>query len=207
MQVRIVLEYEAKIINDTLFPHETLQNTIELINSKIIPLEQQIIQVMCEQNGEVNYVFIAMFVDDFNVEHDPNKVLFINLANYIITKGGSVHFDDIMMFNDEMSAKKLEVFLTNKYLIVDKCKNIFLSPLAIKEMEVYLNENFVDRKCSGCLNIVVYGIECESCKKLAHGPCLIRYFENVGSEKCLNCSKRIRYEWNPLIVFNEFDMN
>lgn len=204
MHARMVSETNAIKLNHTLFSNDNIENTIELINSKIIPLEFKINRVVCEQNGDACYVFVATFVNDFNVKHDPSKAMFAELVNYIIIAGGSVPYEDVITFNSQMSDTLLNSFLMHKYLITDNNRNIFLSPLAISELEEYLVDKFLDKRCSGCLSIVVHGVQCKSCKQFAHGPCLSAYFKNVGGEKCPKCSTKLCSGWNPVTVFNEF---
>lgn len=203
MYARMVSETDAKQLNQTLFSNENVEHTIELINNKITPLEFSINRVVCEQNGDINYVFIATFVNNFNVKLDPNKVLFAKLVDYIIMQGGSVSYDEVISFNSEISVTLLESFFTHKYLITDKNRKIFLSPLTISELEQYLVEKMANNKCSGCLNIIVYGVRCKSCKQFAHGYCLNTYFNNVGSKKCPKCSNQMSYEWNPIRIFDK----
>lgn len=202
MRERMVSENDAKKVIQILFPEKNIDNVIELINSKISPLEFKINKVVCEQNGNVAYVFIATFVDDFNAKQDPSKIIFGGLVNYIFDSGGSVTYDQLMTFSKNMSDSQLDNFFASKYLIADEDKNIFLSPLAISELEGYLIEKFQDKKCMGCMSIVGHGIKCQSCEKFAHGHCLTAYFKNVGSKKCPKCSKALDVSWNLITTVN-----
>lgn len=200
MHERIITENNAKKINSILFPEETIKDTIETINSKLVPLELKINKVKCEQNGDVYYVFIAMFNDEF-WKPDPNKKIFVELANYIIEAGGMISYAEILIFNNNaISDMLLDNFFKKKYLIADNNKNIFLSPLAINELEGYIVNKFGEKKCMGCISVVGHGIKCDSCKNYAHGHCLSSYFKNVGSKKCPNCSESLSVEWNPITV-------
>lgn len=203
MQERNVPKDIAKNINGFLFPDKKLDDVIELINIKIVPLEFKINKVVCEQNGNIHYVFIATFLDNFNTKQDPNKLIFRDIVNYIITAGGCVSYDELINFNSKMSDTLLDNFFTHKYLIADEDKNIFLSPLAISELEGYLAEKFDNKRCMCCMNVVGHGIECQSCQKYAHGYCLTKYSRNVGNKKCPKCSNEITIEWNPKTVVNE----
>ncbi|CAI6362067.1 unnamed protein product [Macrosiphum euphorbiae] len=202
MHERIVSEKDAKKVIQILFPGKDNDNIIELINSKISPLEFKINKVVCEQNGNVAYVFIATFIEDFNAKPDPSKIIFGGLVNHIFASGGSVTYDQLMTFSKNMSDTQLDNFFASKYLIADEDKNIFLSPLAISELEGYLSEKFQDKRCMGCMSIVGHGIKCPFCEKFAHGHCLTAYFKNVGSKKCPKCSKQLDISWNTIKTVN-----
>lgn len=202
MQTRMVSENDAINVNNILFPEKNIDNAIELINTKISPLEFKINKVVCEQNANVKYVFIATFLDDFNAKQDPSKVLFGGIVNHIIDSGGSVTYDELMKHFKNLSDSHLDTFFTSKYLIADEDKNIFLSPLAISELEGYLIEKFQDKKCMACMSIVGHGIKCQSCGKFVHGHCLTAYFKNVGSKKCPKCSKTLDVSWNSIETVN-----
>jgi len=202
MHERMVSENDAKKMIKILFPEKNIDNIIELINSKISPLEFKINKVVCEQNGNVAYVFIATFIDDFNTKQDPRKIIFGELVNQIFASGGSVTYDQLITFSKNMSDTQLDKFFESKYLIADKDKNIFLSPFAISELEGYLIEKFQDKRCMGCMSIVGHGIKCQSCKKFAHGHCLTAYFKDVGSKKCPKCSKPLNVNWNSITTVN-----
>lgn len=195
---RMVSEKDATKKSKILFPEKNIDNIIEVINTKITPLEFKINKVVCEQNGNVTYVFIATFLDNFNAKQDPSKVIFGVLVNHIITSGGSVTYDQLMRFNKNITNTQLDTFFASKYLITDKDKNIFLSPLAISELEGYLIEKFQDKRCMGCMSIVGHGIQCQSCEKFVHGHCLTAYFNNVGSKKCPKCSKTLDVSWDSI---------
>lgn len=200
MHERVVTGIDAEKINSTLFPEKTIKETIELINSKIVPLEFKINQVICEQNGDVYYVFIATFNDDSNCKPDPDKKIFVELANYIIEAGGLVPYVELLlMFNKiGLSDILLDNFFTKKYLIADKDKNIFLSPMAINELDGYLVNNFKKKKCMCCMSVVGYGLKCDICENFAHGHCMLSYFKNLGCNRCPKCSKELSVEWNPI---------
>ncbi|XP_003242711.1 non-structural maintenance of chromosomes element 1 homolog [Acyrthosiphon pisum] len=202
MHERMVFEKDAKKVIQILFPEKNTDNIIELINSKISPLEFKINKVVCEQNGNVAYVFIATFIEDFNAKPDPSKIIFGGLVNHIFASGGSVTYDQLMTFSKNMSDAQLDNFFASKYLIADEDKNIFLSPLAISELEGYLIEKFQDKRCMGCMSIVGHGIKCQSCEKFAHGHCLTAYFKNVGSKKCPKCSKTLDVSWFSIKTVN-----
>jgi hypothetical protein len=204
MHERIVTKIDAEKINSILFPEDTIKETIALINSKIVPLEFKINQVICEQNGDVYYVFIATFNDDSNCKPDPDKKIFIELANYIIEAGGLVPYAELLMFNKNgISDMLLDNFFTKKYLTADKDKNIFLSPLAINELEGYLVNKFREKKCMCCMSVVGHGFKCDSCENFAHGHCLLLYFKNVHCKKCPKCYKMLSVEWNPIKIMYE----
>lgn len=201
MLKRSLSEVDAKSIHKIIFSHEDLDNTIELLNSKIAPIEFKINKVVCEQNGKIDYVFIATFVDEF--KQDPNKLMFNKLVNYIIEAGGRVQFEDAINFDSKMSKTLMENFFQNKYLCLDDDQNIYLSSLALSELEGYLAEKFNRKRCMCCMGIVAQGIRCQSCEQLAHGHCLNAYFENVRSQKCPKCSNQLPVEWNPVSVVNQ----
>ncbi|XP_060852247.1 non-structural maintenance of chromosomes element 1 homolog [Rhopalosiphum padi] len=203
MHERMVSENDAKKVNEIIFPEKIIDDVIELINIKISPLEFKINKVVCEQNGNVTYVFIATFLDDFNIKPDPSKINFGRLVNHIIASGGSVTYDEIMTSCKTISDTQLDNFFTSKYLIADEDKNIYLSPLAISELEGYLTDKFQDKRCMGCLSIVGHGIKCPSCDKFAHGHCLTAYFNNVGSKKCPKCSNTLNINWNSITTVNK----
>lgn len=200
MHHRLLSENDANKINKLLFSDTKLDFTIELINSKIIPLEFKINKTVCEQNGEVSYVFIATFFDDFNSKKDPSKVMFIKLVDYIVGAGGSVPHDEVMTFHNNMSQPCLSAYFDNKYLVADNDLNIFLSPLAISELEGYLADKFADKTCMGCMKFVGHGIKCQSCGKFAHRQCLDAYFKNSGCQKCLKCSQQLSVDCNPITI-------
>lgn len=202
MHERIVFENDAKKTNDILFPEKKIDDIVQLINTKICPLEFKINKVVCEQNGNVTYVFIATFLDNFNAKLDPSKVMFGKIVNHIVTSGGSVTYDEIITSFKNLSDTQLDNFFASKYLIADKDKNIFLSPLAISEFEGYLTEQFEDKRCMGCLSIVGHGIKCPSCEKFAHGHCLTAYFKNIGSKKCPKCSNTLNVSWDSITTVN-----
>ncbi|XP_025207352.1 non-structural maintenance of chromosomes element 1 homolog [Melanaphis sacchari] len=203
MHERMVSENDAKSVSNILFPEKDIDIIIELINTKISPLEFKINKVICEQDGIVTYVFIATFLDDFNTKPDTSKIIFGRLVNHIIALGGSVTYDEVMTFSTNITDSQLDNFFASKYLIADKDKNIFLSPLTISEMEGYLTEKFPDKRCMGCLSIVGHGIKCPSCENFAHGHCLTTYFNNVGSKKCPKCSKTLNVSWNSITAVNK----
>lgn len=204
MRERIVSERDAKKINNILFPEKLLDDTIEIINSKIVPLELKINKSVSEQNGDISYVFICHFFDDdFKVKPDPRKEIFKQLINYIFEKNGSVPYDEAIMFNNQMSEAMMTTFFTNKYLVADKNNNIFLSVLAISELEGYLAQLFHEKKCMGCMSVVSYGIKCPSCAHYVHGPCLTEYYRNIGNEKCPHCSTQLSVEWRPIEIVNK----
>lgn len=205
MRERIVSERDAKKINNILFPDNLLDNTIELINGKIAPLELKINKSVCEQNGDINYVFICNFSDnDFKVKPDPRKEIFKQLVNYIFEKDGSVSYDEAIMFNNHMSDTMMTTFFTNKYLVADKDNNIFLSALALNELEGYLVQLFHEKKCVSCMSIVSHGIKCPSCAHYVHGHCLTKYFKNIEKKKCPRCSTQLSVEWRPIEVVNKY---
>lgn len=203
MQERNVPIDIAKKVNSFLFPDKRLDDIIELINIKIAPLEFKINKVICEQNGDISYVFIATFLDNFNTKQDPSKLIFSEIVNYIIAANGSVSYDELINFNSRMSDTLLDNLFNHKYLIADKDKNIFLSPLAINELEGYLAGKFNDKRCMCCMNVVGHGIQCQSCQKYVHGHCLTQYFKNVDNKKCPKCSEKITIEWNPITIVNK----
>lgn len=208
MHERIVTETDVKKINGILFPTNTIEYTIELINTKIVPLEFKINKVICEQNGIVYYVFIATFNDDSIGKLDPNRKLFIEFANYIIEAGGSVSYAELLTISinellEKTRDKTIDNFFTKKYLIADQDKNVFLSPMAINELEGYLVNKFREKKCMGCMSVVGHGVKCDSCKNFAHAHCLFSYFKNVDSKKCPKCSKELSVEWKPITVVYE----
>lgn len=203
MQHRTVPEDDTKKINNFLFPNTLIDNTIELINIKIAPLELKINKVVCEQNGVTNYVFIATFVNNFNTKQDPSKVIFSKIVKYIIEADGCVPYDELINFDSKITDTLLDHFFTNKYLIADKDKNIFLSPLAISELEGYLAEQFNEKRCMCCMSVVGHGIKCQSCKKYVHGHCLTIYLKNIGNEKCPKCFEKLIVQWNPITIVNQ----
>lgn len=203
MQERMVSESEAKKINQVLFPEKVIDNTIEIINTKIVPLEFKINKTVCEQNGKTSYVFVSMFIDEFKAKPDPVKIMFKLLVDFIMTSGGSVPFDEVIKFNDQMSNTLMHTFFSNKYLMVDNDSNIFLSTLAISELEGYLAEKFKEKRCMGCMSIVGHGIKCPSCEQFVHGHCLAAYFKNISSKKCPKCSKQLSVEWKSIEVINQ----
>lgn len=205
MHERMVFQKDAQNINNILFPNTDLDNTINFINSKIIPLEFKINKVVCEQNDKSIYVFIATFVDDFNTKQDSSKILFCELVNFIINANGSIPYDELILkFDSELlTVDIINNFFTNKYLIADKNNNIFLSPLAINELEGYLVENFKEKRCMSCMGFVGQGINCYSCGQFAHRHCLSVYFKRIGNYKCPKCSKILCVDWKITTVFNE----
>lgn len=203
MVKRIVPIEDAVKVHEVLFPEKNIENTIELINNKIFSLEFKINKTTSEQNGNISYVYVALFVDDFNAKPDIKKNLFKELVDYIIAADGSVPYNELITCNSQMSDALLDEYFTNKYLVADENKHIFLSPLAISELEGYLIDKFEEKRCVGCMGIVGFGVKCESCKQYAHGNCLNSYFNNVGSRKCPKCSKLMCYDWSPITVFNE----
>lgn len=203
MQERIVSEHTAKKMNDVLFSEKTIDNTIEIINTKIVPLEFKINKTVCEQNGNIDYVFVSMCVDEFKAKQDQAKIMFKLLVDCIMLSGGSIPYYQAIRFNEQMSDAMLNTFFSNKYLVADNDNNIFLSPVAISELEGYLAEKFKEKRCMGCKSIVSYGIKCPSCEKFVHGHCLTDYFKNTKSKKCPNCSKQISLEWNIVDVNNQ----
>jgi len=196
----MVSEVDAKKVVKILFPEKNIDDIIELINTKISPLEFKINKVVCEQNGDIAYVFIAMFIEDFNTKQDPSKIIFGKIVNHIFASGGSITYDQLKEFSENISDTQLDNFFASKYLIADEDKNIFLSPLAISELEGYLTEQFQDKRCMGCMSIVGHGIKCPSCENFAHGHCLTTYFKNVGSKKCPKCSKMLDVSWNSITI-------
>ncbi|KAL5236427.1 hypothetical protein ACI65C_003837 [Semiaphis heraclei] len=202
MHERMVSEIDAKKVVKILFPEKNIDNIIELINIKISPLEFKINKVVCEQNGNIAYVFIATFLNNFNAKQDPSKIIFSKIVNHIFDLGGSITYDQLMTIFNNLSDTQLDNFFASKYLIADEDKNIFLSPLAISELEGYLIEQFQDKKCMGCMSIVGHGIKCQSCENVAHGHCLTSYFKNVGSKKCPKCSKTLDVNWNSITTVN-----
>ncbi|VVC37379.1 Zinc finger, RING-like,Zinc finger, RING/FYVE/PHD-type [Cinara cedri] len=205
MHERMVAQKDAQNINNILFPNTDLSNTISFINSKIAPLEFKINKVVCEQNGDNMYVFIATFVEDFNAKQDPTKVIFSELVKSIIDADGSIQYDELMLkFNNQLlTDNMIDNFFTNKYLITDENKSIFLSPLAISELEGYLAENYQNKRCTSCMGFVGHGLKCHSCEQFAHGHCLTAYFKRLGNNKCPKCSKNIHVDWEPITIFNE----
>lgn len=199
MQERMVSETQAKKVNSVLFPGKNIDNIIQLINCKIIPFDLKINKVACEQNGDIFYVFISIFVDDLNAKYDSNKAIFIKLVDYIITAGGSAPLDKVLTINSQMSEKVLDTFFSNKYCIADQADNILLTALAINELEGYLVDKFNEKRCMCCMNIVIYGVHCQSCGKFAHGYCLTKYCKEIGSIKCLKCSKN-NIEWGSVEI-------
>lgn len=202
MHERMVSDVNAQKVIKILFSDKKIDDIIELINIKISPLEFKINKVVCEQNGNVTYVFISTFVDNFNAKPDPSKIIFGGIVNHIFASGGSITYDQLMTFSKNMSDNQLDNFFESKYLVADENKNIFLSPLAISELEGYLIEKFQDKKCMCCMSIVGHGIKCQSCEQFAHGHCLTAYFNNVGSKKCPKCSKILDVSWNPITTVN-----
>lgn len=200
MHQRLVSQNDATKMNKLLFSNKNIDFTIELINSKITPLEFKINKTVCEQNGDVSYVFIASFLDDFNLKKDPNKVMFSKLVDYIIEGSGSITYDEATTFHSYMSDYILEAFFASKYLITDIDQNIFLSPLAITELEGYLVDTFADKICMGCMRFVAHGFKCQFCGKFAHRQCLNTYFKNTGSQKCLKCSQQLSVDCNPITI-------
>lgn len=200
MNQRLVSENDAIKINKFLFYNKDIDSTIELINSKITPLEFKINKTVCEQNGDVNYVFIASLFDDFNLKKDPYKIMFSKLVDYIIEAGGSIMYDEATMFHNNMTKNILDAFFSNKYLVTDNERNIFLSSLAISELEGYLAAKFPDKTCMGCMRFVGHGIKCQSCGKFAHRLCLNTYFKNSHSQKCLKCSQHLSVDCNPITI-------
>lgn len=200
MDHRLVSENDAIKINKLLFHNKDIDTTINLINSKITPLEFKINKTVCEQNGDVNYVFIATFFDDFNSKKDLNKVMFTQLVNHIIEAGGSITYDDATSFHSNVTNDILDAFFDSKYLLTDDEKNIFLSPLAISELEGYLADKFPDKTCMGCMKFVVHGIKCQSCGKFVHRQCLTEYFKNSGTQNCLKCTQRLSVDCNPITI-------
>lgn len=204
MRERIVSERDAKEINSMLFPEKLLDNTIELINAKIAPLEFKINKSVSEQNGDISYVFICLFFDDdFKVKPDRRKEIFKQLINYIFAKDGSVTYDEAITMSSQMSETMMTTFFSNKYLVADKDNNIYLSALAISELEGYLVQGFYEKKCMGCMSVVSHGIKCLSCAHYVHGHCLMAYFRNIGSKKCPQCSTQLSVEWSPIEVVNK----
>lgn len=205
MYERAVSEDEAKNVNNKLFPGKNIDDTIEIINSKIDPLEIKINKVICDQNGNISYVLIATFLDEFNTKPDPKKLIFREIVDLIMTSGGSIPYDNLIMFNSKVDDKILEDYFTHKYLVADQNENIFLSPLAISELEGYLVEKFKEKRCVCCMNFVGNGIECPFCKKLVHGHCVTAYFSSVGNKKCPKCSNLLNIEWLPIDINNKLN--
>ncbi|XP_050429111.1 uncharacterized protein LOC126838610 [Adelges cooleyi] len=199
---RMVTEEDANIVNGSLFPEKDLDNTIELINTKIAPLEFKISKRVCEQDSNIYYAFIALFVDDFNCKTDPVKTLFVEIVNFVILSGGVVPYDEMIAkyttFNTFYDI--LDNLFRRKYLTADAEKNIYLSPLAVSELDGYLVEKFSSKKCMGCMSVVAYGIQCVSCNKFIHGHCLTTYSKNIGSAKCPKCSQKIVSSWTPISI-------
>lgn len=201
---RIVSVEKAVKVHNVLFPEKNIENTIELINNKICSLEFKINKIISEQNGDISYVFVALFVDDFkDLKPDKKKIIFKEIVDYIIAAGGCVPSSALREFNSQMTDTLLDEYFTNKYLVADEHKHIYLSPLAISELEGYLADKFKEKRCMGCMSIVIHGVKCESCMQYAHGNCLNSYFNNVGYKKCPKCSKELGFEWNPIEVFND----
>ncbi|XP_050534926.1 non-structural maintenance of chromosomes element 1 homolog [Daktulosphaira vitifoliae] len=199
---RMVLEEDVKNINANLFPGKQLDDTVELINTKILPLEFKISKTICEQNGSINYTFIALFVDEFNCKVDPIKKLFADIVNFIISSGGCAPYNEMIENYKNFNSfdNSLDVLFEKKYLTADPEKNIYLTPLAISELEGFLVEKYISRRCMGCMSIVVYGIQCSSCNDFIHGHCLTSYSLSVGSQKCPKCYHKISVSWIPLNV-------
>lgn len=199
---RVVLEEDVKNINASLFPGKHLDDTIELINSKILPLEFKISKTICEQNGSINYTFIALFIDEFNSKVDPVKKIFADIVNFIVSSGGRSPYTGLIENYKHVNYfdASLNVLFEKKYLTADLEKNIYLAPLAISELEGYLVEKFISRRCIGCMSIVIYGIQCSSCNDFIHGHCLTSYSRNVGCQKCPKCSHKISANWIPLDI-------
>lgn len=191
MRERMVLEEDCKKISNVLFPENNFNDIIEVLNLKITPLEFKINKVVCEQNGKTWYVFIATFIDDFNIKQDPIKLEFIKLVDYILAAGGSVKYDNILNYSS--NSDSLMNFFKNNYLMMDDNQNVFLSPLAISELEGYLANKYKDKRCMICMSIVGNGIKCQSCNMFAHGYCLTTYFKNIGITKCPKCSKQLLF--------------
>lgn len=204
MHERVVLQNVAQDINNILFPNTDLGDTINLINNKIAPLEFKINKVVCEQNGADLYVFIATFVDDFNTKQDPHKVIFGELATLIINADGSIPYDELILKSNSqiLTNDLINDFFANKYLITDENKNIFLSPLALSELEGYLAENFKNKRCMSCMSFVGHGTQCHSCAWYAHGHCLTAYFNSIDNNKCPKCSNILNVDWKPMNIFN-----
>lgn len=200
MDHRLVSENDAIKINKLLFSNKDIDSTLELVNSKLMPLEFKINKTVCEQNGEVIYTFMASFFDDFNSKKNPNKIMFSKLIDYIIKSDGSILYNDATIFHSNMTKNILDDFFDNKYLVSDNEQNIFLSPLAISELEGYLATKFPDKTCMGCMRFVGHGIKCGSCGKFAHRQCLSTYFKNSGSQKCLKCSQQLSVDCNPIKI-------
>lgn len=189
MQERMVSDSDAQNANSLWFPETNIDNTIQLINSKITQVEMKINKVECEQSGKIFYVFISRFLDDFNTKHDQSKVMFLKLVDYIVAAGGSAPINKVLTFNDKISNELMQHYFSNKYCVSDKADNIFLTALAISELEGYLVEKFKGKICMCCMSIVSHGVRCQSCGRFAHGHCLAEYCKNIGRDKCPKCSK------------------
>lgn len=203
MYERAVSEEEAKNVNSKLFPEKNVDDTIEIVNSKIVPLEIKINKVICDQNGNVNYVLIATFLNNFNAKPDPKRLMFREIVDFIMAAGGSIPYDNLIIFNSKLAGEILDNYFAHKYLVADQNENIYLSPLALSELEGYLAEKFKEKRCMCCMNIVGNGIECPSCKKIAHGHCVTAYFSNVPHKKCPKCSNQLNVEWLPIDINNK----
>lgn len=205
MHERVVQQNAAFKLNKKLFPSVDLDDTIKFINTNIAPLEFKINKVVCEQNGEDLYVLVALFVDNFNDRQDPNKVIFGEIVTSIINADGSLPYGELILrYNSQLTEDLIENFFSNKYLITDKNKNIFLSPLAISELEGFLAKNYKNKRCMSCMRFVGQGTKCKSCGQYAHSLCLTEYFKRVGNANCPKCSKTLHIDWKPLDVFSEF---
>lgn len=207
MHERMVSEHKALMVNKFLFGDKILDNHIELINLKIAPLEFKINKTVGEEDGKINYVFIATFVDDFT-KQESSKVIFRALVLYIMKSGGSVAYWEALKFNSQMNESLMRVFFNNKYLIADSNDNVFLSPLAICEMDGYLAEHFNEKRCMACKSIVSHGVKCTSCGQFGHGLCLDKYFTSIDpnkqNKKCPKCTKEIDFNWAPIEIVKKF---
>lgn len=204
MMERMVPEDNAESVNKFLFESKFVDNTIELINSKILSLEFRINKIVCEQDGSVHYVFLSTFMDNFSSKLDVSKFVFKQLVRYIIEHDGCVSFSNALKFHNQMSYDLMKSYFTNHYFIGDSSDNIYLSPLAISELEGYLSEHFNERRCMTCMNIVSHGVKCQSCGQYGHGLCLKKYFTTVKNQKCPKCSKDIDFSWEPITIVQKF---
>ncbi|XP_075233946.1 non-structural maintenance of chromosomes element 1 homolog isoform X2 [Lycorma delicatula] len=192
-----------KIFQDS---NVSLDETIQLINSKINPLHLKIDKKICEISNKTMYVLYTTVKPKYNgldltsTEKEFVSTIFQQIVtdvNGSITTSVAINCCNVIK-NKGLKLKDGEELiedLINKQLFMyvnEKQTRISFTPLAVVELESDLRDSFSDyiSDCPLCKHIVYIGNVCDNCHIKIHFHCL-KNFGKVNRNKCPDCNSCI----------------
>ncbi|KAL1460203.1 hypothetical protein WDU94_012138 [Cyamophila willieti] len=194
---RLIEKTQLEKVHEKIFGEDqSLQRTLDAIDTKIPKLGLRLVQKNCESDGSVYYILIPLWYQEsvisLNAYSEPQLNMFKSIVHKIIEEGEISVAECLHLAGEKLSLKEandtLVCFIDAKYFLrIDD--NIRLSILGILELEPYFKKYFSEllKQCNLCKSGVFYGTMCE-CDQYYHGYCLERYHTARGSNTCPSCS-------------------